>query len=254
MSLAVTPGPQPVLHSGSPNCRQKDARIAELSSRLNELQAQEERRKKYDRIPNQTLSAKGTRFAVRLDALDRQSKAEGRTGPQQVNIEVLSAELGFSNSAWRAALNELEAVGHSRISYGEPFEIKTKDGRTLEIKALLVEVLGRDPEELDRAPRGHGGRRCEYCGAEAGVKLEVTTETGMIRRTTRTTEVHCTGCGQHLSTSTTHEDELVSGPKITLEGSVKSANTAGTQIETSSAGDPSHSNQLGTKSLNHPPQ
>jgi hypothetical protein len=254
MSVAIAPGsnPTPAPHIGCPNCRQKDARIAELSRKLNDYQAQEERRKKYDRIPNQTLSAKAARFAVSVESLDRQWRAEGRKGPQTVNVDELSSELGFSKGAGRAALDELEAVGHSQISYGDPFEIKTKDGRTLEIKPIRVEVLGRDPEELKRTPCGHGGRRCENCGADAGVKLQITTETSMIRRTKRTTTVHCKGCGQHLSTSTTHDDELVSAPKTHTENDAVTPNDTENQIETSSDGGGSpNSIQLGTKGLNH---
>ena len=140
MSVATVPGSNPQLtpHTECPNCRQKDARIAELSRKLNEPQALEERRKKHDRIPNQILSAKAMRFALAIESLDRQWKAEGWTGPQRVNVEQLSTEHGFRKSAGIAALHELDAVGHTTLSYGDPFEVKTKDGRVLEIEPLLL--------------------------------------------------------------------------------------------------------------------
>lgn len=207
--------------------------VADLSAKLNELQAWEERRRKYDSIPNQALSAKAVRMATHLDAEKQKWSAEGKAGPQMINVERLGAEIGFGEAAARSALDELARVGHTRIIKGEPIDIPTKNGRTIPIEPILIEPLNRDPDELDLSVgRNHGGWRCAKCPRGTGTTTrEEPDEVQMIKRTIKRTNVYCAGCGQHLATTSHAHDEVVSSRTVKTGNGVSKPNLTGSQIE-----------------------
>ncbi len=218
-----TPPPHMVPYSDHLRvCQERDqlrARVQELSEKLNTYQAWEERRRHYDRIPNTALSAKGARLAVVLDTKKIAWHAEGKTGPQQISVEAIGAAIGFGNNAARAALDELEKVGHSRITYGEPFPMKTgkldKHGNELSvtIAPLLVEVVAPDPSALNLSGvRNHGGLRCCQCNKDVGTHTTERRERQVVRRHVVITETRCNGCNTALATTTkrSEDDEIVS--------------------------------------------
>jgi hypothetical protein len=220
--------------AGCLECRRRDAKIAELAAKLNACHAREERRRQYDQLPNQTLSAKARLLASYFDDQAARWRAEGRTGPQTVNCQEAGAAIGFSESAARSGLDELEIVGYLRISRATPIEVPTTNGRTIRIEPIQVEVLGREPLELSREPRGHGGRHCKHCGQDAGTVTETEETAQVIRRRTRTTRTYCKGCRHHLGTTTDHYDEPLSPPTPIVRSGVNEPKFTGTQFDTAS--------------------
>ncbi len=196
-----------------------EQKIAELTTRLNELQAWEERRRKYDDIPNQALSPKARLLAVHLDQEKRKWEAAGKTGPQRIDIEKLGEDIGFGRKACEGALGELDRVDHTSVLRGEPedIEITTKKGRrTITIRPYLIEPLGRDPDELDlTGDRNHGGRRCRSCPKGAGVHIEQEPDKiEIIKRTKKRAKIICNGCGDCLGRTTHTTEEPLRQPRF----------------------------------------
>lgn len=182
-------------------------RVAELSEKLNEKLAWEERRERYDGLDNQNVPPLAKLIAFHFDQEAERWRAEGRTGPQQINTEDLGKRFGFGVNATRAALRKLEKAGKVRLSKGDPFSVTKGNGREISIQPTLVEVVGNEPEDLEKgsSPRIHGGdRTCPNCGKDAGTIEEQVREIRHIRRTTKKTRVTCKGCG-HCIREIPHE-------------------------------------------------